>query len=264
MTRPRSAWTSPIQTACAGRMRNSSRSRNASRRCRSTRSPCSKSMPRLRRIRYADITDLRVRIPGRLINVNSGQAIGNFEVAYGPNDLPPLPASCNRDCILEQVGNQAQRIAADVGHVLAAKLDAYSPAGKSDVEISISTGQEANEKAVSSGTVNSDTCTGMTTGYTLTFRGFEPDEISQIEEYLVAFKGYDHHRPLHADSTETEDLVRELQRRSASQPQSSPHGRAHGRRCARCLQRERLRGRQDSDAEEAVTVSVVEIGGSSG
>ena len=52
---------------------------------------------------YADITDLRMRIPMRMINVQTGEAIGNYQKTYAPGDLPPLPVSCNRDCVLEEV-----------------------------------------------------------------------------------------------------------------------------------------------------------------
>jgi hypothetical protein len=74
------------------------------------------------------VIDLRIRVSGRMIHVQTGQALGNFEVSYGPGELPPLPPGCNRDCVLEQVGEESQRIAADVGSALAIKLDALSPA----------------------------------------------------------------------------------------------------------------------------------------
>src|SRR5712691_6646156 len=36
---------------------------------------------------YSDIKELRVRIPGRMIQVQTGKALGNFEVAVGPRGL---------------------------------------------------------------------------------------------------------------------------------------------------------------------------------
>lgn len=155
---------------------------------------------------YADIVDLRVRVPGRLINVSTGQSLGNYEVSYGPRDLPPLPANCNRDCILEHVGDQAKRIAADVGAVLATKLDNVSPASaKSDASINITVREEADtDVAPAVGSGPTADCTGLTSAYKITFRGFETSEVSQIEEYLVAFKGYDHHRPVRVGRTEAE------------------------------------------------------------
>ena len=150
---------------------------------------------------YADIIDLRIRVFGRIIHVQTGRSMGNFEVAYGPNDVPPLPAGCNPDCVLEHVGGEAKRIATDVGAVLAIKLDQLSPTAPR-------TGLETVPSSNNSGTavittMPSDSCTGLTTAYNIDFRGFSPEEISRVEEYLVAFKGYDHHRPIRSQMTST-------------------------------------------------------------
>ncbi|MCA9421880.1 MAG: hypothetical protein KC592_12740 [Nitrospira sp.] len=148
---------------------------------------------------YADITDLRVRVSGRMLNVNTGKTLGNYEVGYAPGDLPPLPANCNRDCVLEFVGDQASRIGSDVGAVLASKLDAISPAapGATTTIVKDAVGVSVTSNA-------DDKCSGLTTAYTLSFKGFGSDELTQIEEYLVAFKGYDHHRPLKTDSMQAD------------------------------------------------------------
>ncbi len=139
---------------------------------------------------FAAIMDLRVRIPGRILNAQTGQALANYEIAYGPNDLPPLPPNCSRDCVLEHVGDQARRIAADVGAVLARHLDYLSPAAPAAA-------------ATLDAAPRPEGCIGLTTAYTLTFRGFETEEITLIEDYLAAFSGYDHHRPMRAGATET-------------------------------------------------------------
>lgn len=139
---------------------------------------------------YAAIMDLRVRIPGRILNAQTGQALANYEIAYGPNDLPPLPPGCSRDCVLEHVGDQARRIAADVGAVLARQLDYLSPAAPAAVD-------------PLAGAAQPEGCVGLTTAYTLTFRNFESTEITLIEDYLAAFSGYSHHRPMRAGATET-------------------------------------------------------------
>jgi len=139
---------------------------------------------------FAAIMDLRVRIPGRILNAQTGQALANYEIAYGPNDLPPLPPGCSRDCVLEHVGDQARRIASDVGAVLARQLDYLSPVA-------------AVATPPVSGTQSSEGCVGLTTAYTLTFRGFESEEITRVEEYLAAFSGYQHHRPMRSGATES-------------------------------------------------------------
>ncbi len=139
---------------------------------------------------YAAIMDLRVRIPGRMLNAQTGQALANYEITYGPNDLPPLPPNCSNDCVLEHVGDQARRIAADLGAVLARQLDYLSPAAPAAV-------------APLTGAVQPQGCVGLTTAYTLAFRGFESDEITLIEDYLAAFSGYHHHRPMRAGAAES-------------------------------------------------------------
>lgn len=150
---------------------------------------------------YADIMDLRLRISGRMLNVNTGRSLGGYEVSYKPGDLPPLPPNCDRECVLEHVGDQAKRVGADVGSVLAAKLSALSPPSNSTRASDTTTSTTAT---VTSDGPKSEQCEGMTTAYTLSLVGFESAEVTQIEEYLVAFKGYDHHRPIQADSVQSD------------------------------------------------------------
>ena len=118
-------------------------------------------------------TKIRTRITGRLLNVKSGKRLGNFEVELPQSDNAPV--QCNRECILETVGKNARILGMDLGAVLAKKLDGISPA-------SGSTSTSGDDKA------------GMSSAYTIVFSGFTPDEITSIEEYIVAFKGYEHHR----------------------------------------------------------------------
>ncbi|MBU1175854.1 MAG: hypothetical protein KKH72_10680 [Alphaproteobacteria bacterium] len=151
---------------------------------------------------FAAIVDLQVRVTGRLLHVQSGRSLGNWEVAYGPGELTPLPPNCDRDCVLETVGNEASRIASDVGAALAVKLDALSPTAAS---APIGMGGMVAGAPVSPGlAIAGDACTGLTSGYTLSFRGFSYADLTRIEEYLVAFKGYDHHRPVRAGATQSD------------------------------------------------------------
>lgn len=150
---------------------------------------------------YADIMDLNIRIPGRMLQVQTGLGLGNFEVAYGPRDLPPLPPNCNRECALEHIGGQAKQIAHDVGAVLAQKLATLSPArpattfNPATAPAPIDVVPTAPAPIAAPSGPPSD-CTGMTTGYTIVLRGFESQEVLRIQEYLTAFKGYDHYRPI--------------------------------------------------------------------
>ena len=112
---------------------------------------------------------VKTRIEGRLLNVKTGQRLGNFEV-----DMPEaenVPRDCNRDCLLEEVGKQSKELAQDLGAVLATKLAHIVDKGGYS---------ESN----------------LPTGYALVFSNFKVHEISAIEEYLTTFSGYKKHRPV--------------------------------------------------------------------
>jgi hypothetical protein len=47
------------------------------------------------------------------------------------------------------------------------------------------------------------TCEGLDTAYTLTFRGFETEEVAKIETYLASFSGYQHIRPMQVGTRES-------------------------------------------------------------
>ena len=153
---------------------------------------------------YSDIKELRVRIAGRMIQVQTGKALGNFEVAVGPRGLRPLPVSCNRDCILEHVGNEAKPIAHEVGIVLARKLDELSPTKpKRSSELTVSAPSAAPPATAVppiAAPASAGACTGLSTAYTIVVRGFDPDDTGQIERLLMSFQGYEHHRPVRAQT----------------------------------------------------------------
>lgn len=147
---------------------------------------------------YSDIKELRVRIAGRMIQVQTGKALGNFEVAVGPRGLKPLPVNCNRDCILEHVGGEAKPIAHEVGIVLARKLDELSPTKKkSDLT---TPAPAAVAAAPAPAGAKAGACSGMSTAYTIVVRGYDPDDIGQIERTMMSFQGYEHHRPVRAQT----------------------------------------------------------------
>lgn len=125
-------------------------------------------------------TKIRVRVEGRLLNVRTGQRLGNFEVEGVPEWT--APPKCNRECILEEVGGKARIIGADLGAVLTEKLAwLVSPTGGAG-----------------------DSGQPMDGAYTLIFDGFTPDEVMLFEEYLVKFTGYKRHRPTYSGSRRQE------------------------------------------------------------
>jgi hypothetical protein len=158
----------------------------------------------------ADIWDLGIRIPGRLLQVQTGRYIDSFEVDYPTGTLPPVPPNClnvdrvDQDCLFEFVGGQAKRIAQDLGAVLAQKLDFQSPTGDAGGGVVITQPSTGGGGTGGGGNFGGTNCTGMTTAYVISLRGFSLEEVSIIEEYLVAFSGYDHHRPLRTSLTVSE------------------------------------------------------------
>lgn len=115
-------------------------------------------------------TQIRTRIEGRLLHIKDGQRLGSFEVV-SPQEWRARP-NCDRECVLETVGDNARILAKDLGAVLNEKLTA----------------------AVSSSGVASGT-TGMASGYNIILDGFSAEEMRDVEEYLVVFSGYKNHRP---------------------------------------------------------------------
>jgi hypothetical protein len=119
------------------------------------------------------ISKVRTRIAGHMLAVQSGKYLGDFEVTK----LYTAPAACNQECILEVVGDKARYLAQDLGDALAEKLAHLNGDGK----------QSADEW---------DSPSGMAKDYILIFNNFSDNDRLDIEEYLVAFSGYEHYRPV--------------------------------------------------------------------
>lgn len=124
--------------------------------------------------KLAYTTDVYARIAGRVVNTRTGQKIGAFEVA-SPRGWK-APTGCERDCLLEEIGRNARAMGGDLGTMLSQQVTAAEGATRAMAKA-------GPPKALSG-------------GYTMTFAGFSHDELNDIEEYLVAFKGYKAYRPL--------------------------------------------------------------------
>ena len=120
-------------------------------------------------------TKIKARVTGRLLKVQSGQRLGNFEVE-SPSTWT-APEDCTRECMLETVGKNAKILAQDVGAILAEKLDDLLSAQNSGSE-----DKKSN---------------GVASQYFLVFERFTPDDMMDIEEYLLVFSGYKNHRPVY-------------------------------------------------------------------
>ncbi|MCF4129578.1 hypothetical protein [Methylobacterium sp. SyP6R] len=149
---------------------------------------------------YSDIVRPEVRIPGRLLNVRTGQSLGSFEVAGV--QLPPLPQGCDRECLLERVGAEAKVIAGDVAAALTAKLDGVlAPRRGADPGTASVLGAVAAPVA---GGPTAEACGGLPTAYVVRLNGFSAQEVQAAEEYMAAFRCYEHHRPVRAGASAAE------------------------------------------------------------
>lgn len=131
--------------------------------------------------KLAYTTDVYARITGRIVNVRTGQKLGGFEVRSPRGWRASL--ACERDCLLETLSRHTRTMGSDLGGVLAQQLAALA------FDKATNSKKAANSK-------NEQARSGLPTAYTLQFSGFTPDDISGVEEYLVAFKGYKLHRPI--------------------------------------------------------------------
>lgn len=126
-------------------------------------------------------TKVYTRIEGRMLNVKTGQRLGNFEIT-SPKEWK-APPKCNRDCILEVIGEDARILSNDLGAVLAEKL-AWMVDPESD-------GINDNDSQLPS-------------AYTLVFDNFTPEDMLDVEEYLVIFSDYVSHRPIYSGNRRSE------------------------------------------------------------
>lgn len=155
---------------------------------------------------YSDIVRPEVRIPGRLLNVRTGQSIGSFEVAG--LQLPPLPQGCDRECLLERVGAEAKTIAGDVAAALTSKLDGFvAPRRRADAGAPVPAGEPGLGAPPASGGAaagGGESCGGLPTAYVVRLNGFSSQEVQAAEEYMSAFRCYEHHRPVRSGGSTAE------------------------------------------------------------
>jgi hypothetical protein len=116
------------------------------------------------------------QITARLLNVMTGRHLGNFRVA-SPRSLR-APIGCGRRCLVEAFERDTRRLSRELGRQVANRLGFLLDS-------------RAGPYGSSSGEYG-----GMPTAYSIVFQGFSAEEVFEIEEYLVVFSGYRHHRPI--------------------------------------------------------------------
>ena len=130
-------------------------------------------------------TWMNALVTGRLLNVSSNESLGTFEVTL-PQDVATEPGcESNRQCALEHMGKHARNLGQELGAALSIKLRRATLAGNTG-------GGTAATGTQSQG--------ALAQAYKLTFDNFKPNEFDQLEEYLVAFSGYDNHKVVQSGS----------------------------------------------------------------
>lgn len=161
---------------------------------------------------FSDVVRPDVRIPGRLLDVRTGQLIGAFEV--DGLELPPLPVACDRECLLETVGDSAAILGTELADALAFKLEGFVAAPDDATTLGAAgarmvtglaaapaTGGSVVAAAPSAATAD---CGALPTAFVIRFDGFDDGEVSAIEEYVNAFSCVQSTRPVRASARSAE------------------------------------------------------------
>jgi len=145
-------------------------------------------------------TKVRTRLSGRLLDVHSGRRLGNFEVSNPRNFRAPV--DCNRECILETVGDNARLLARDVSDVLVQKLGDETDYGQDDeyddrdYDRNDDRGRSST-KDLSSRRGSSNGCRGRVQDVFVNFSNFSDQEILDVEDVILAkFSCIVDHRPV--------------------------------------------------------------------
>ena len=121
-------------------------------------------------------TLISARITGKMLSMPDGRHLGGFEVDSPDNWTAPF--DCDRDCILEAVGDKARILAQSLGEVLVTMLDDQTRGGP----VAVAAGAPV----------------ALSRNFNLAFNGFTEDDTRLIEEYLVSFTGYQSHSTIYA------------------------------------------------------------------
>ncbi len=132
-------------------------------------------------------TMINTRIAGRMLNPHSGRRLGNFEVSSPGNWMAPV--ECNRECVIETVGDHASALGRDLGAVLATQLRHQVSALRTP------------EPIRDTGATPAPGGNGLAKEYVLRFVNFTAPDILDMEEYLKIFSGYRNHRPIEQSFT---------------------------------------------------------------
>ena len=146
---------------------------------------------------------VRVRINGEVYDIVGNNKVGDFEIAQRQF---PAPADCLKPeqrglCITEVVGERARELAADLGVVMATKLEHLRKASVGGGQVGGGSGSGQAVTGDARGTRRgSGSGHGIQTPYTVTLRYFDRREALTIIGVMAdEFPGYNTHTLLTAD-----------------------------------------------------------------
>lgn len=131
----------------------------------------------IRELSYTNVA--RIRVTGRLLDIQSGRFMGNYELVDPAGEIRLHPTRCSdRDCVLERVGDYARDIGQAVGNQLAVML-----------------AEDQGGQTTGGGFI---TDSGPIT-YSLRFENMNGSQMTDYEEYIVeVFSGYRDHTPINS------------------------------------------------------------------
>lgn len=152
---------------------------------------------------YASLQDkgyhnqVNTRISAQMVQVNAGRFLGSFEV-NSPKAWT-APVDCDRECVLEVVGGYSKILANDLGSVLAQKL-----ANQFDGIRDQNASSQMNANGTQLDLLDTDSSVSLAGDYHLVLDNFSPEQVMEIEQYLVVFSGYQGHRPTYSSARRAE------------------------------------------------------------
>ena len=126
----------------------------------------------------ANTTQARVRVNGRLVSINSGKFLGNYELSDPVGRFRVHP-SCDFSCLTEELGSHARVIGQAVGNELANTL-----------RVSVPAVQRSSRNSPPGSTVNNSTRSSIT-DYAIRFDNIDDQQYLALEEYMTdVFSGF--------------------------------------------------------------------------
>ncbi len=127
-------------------------------------------------------TEIHVRVNGNVYDAEAGRQVGSYEA----EDTINARADCNRECLMEEVGDEAREIGRKVADTLNRKLAFASRGG-------------VNQSAAGAGQNGQSS---LTSTYNVTFKNFETSEVMKITDVMEnEFPDYVRSRAPKGDTT---------------------------------------------------------------